>query len=233
MRGAAITKWARRAGMAIFATAVHVLAAASGHCGSPAAPPVAAARLGLPVADVGLPGNENGGARLQDTRITVLLWLAPGRYGIRRHSETADPVLCLPDGCYVSEGAERPARFLPGRRALGFANTWGERAGACRGSLACVFRDVDLGRLPGYLQPVDLHILRHDRRRGQLVGSDSACALGDGRLICQSGLALEDYAVWIVPEGLAAAAGPPALQRALAEGPGAASLPDRPPPWRH
>jgi hypothetical protein len=228
----AMTKSARQACMVILASAALVLAAASGHSGSPTAPPVAPG-LALPVADAVLPGNDNGGARLQDTRITVLLWLAPGRYGIRRHSETADPVLCLPDGCYVSEGAERPARFLPGRRALGFANTWGERAGACRGSLACVFRDVDLGRLPGYLQPVDLHILRHDRRRGQVVRSDSACALGDGRLLCQSGLAHEDYAVWIVPEGLAAAAGSPALQRALAEGPGAAGVPDLPPPWRH
>src|SRR5215510_13293756 len=218
IRGAAITKWARRACMAILATAVLVLAAASGHGGSPVAPPVAAARLGLPVADAGPPGNDNGGARLQDTRITVLLWLAPGRYGIRRHSETADPVLCLPDGCYVSEGAERPARFLPGRRALGFANTWGERAGACRGSLACVFRDVDLGRLPGYLQPVDLHILRHDRRRGARIGADSSCRLEFGRLACQRGLATEDYALWVVPEPLAAAAGPVVLQRALAEG---------------
>ena len=226
-------RWARWACMTIFASAALVLAAASGHSGFPAAPHLRLPRLALPVADAVPPGSDTAGARLQDTRITVLLWLAPGRYGIRRHSETADPVLCLPDGCYVSEGAERPARFLPGHRALGFANTWGERAGACRGSLACVFRDVDLGRLPGYLQPVDLHILRHDRRRGQVVRSDSACALGDGRLICQSGLAHEDYAVWIVPEGLAAAAGPPALQRALAEGPGTADAPDLPPPWRH
>src|SRR5262245_45974556 len=125
MRGAAITKWARRAGMAIFATAVHVLAAASGHCGSPAAPPVAAARLGLPVADVGLPGNENGGARLQDTRITVLLWLAPGRYGIRRHSETADPVLCLPDGCFVSGGRRTAGALSAGTPGSGLCQHLG------------------------------------------------------------------------------------------------------------
>jgi hypothetical protein len=155
--------------------------------------------------------------RLQDTRVTVLLWMAPGSYGIRRGHPTADPILCLPDGCYVSRGPELSARFFPGRRALGFANTWGGRAGACRNELACVFRDIDLGRLPGYLQPVDLHILKHDRRRGLEVVTDSSCRLERGRLVCDDGLIMADYTLWIVPESLAAAAGPAALWRALAE----------------
>ena len=156
--------------------------------------------------------------RLQDTRVTVLLWMAPGGYGIRRGHPTADPILCLPDGCYVSRGPERSARFFPGGRALGFANTWGGRAGACRNELACVFRGIDLGRLPGYLQPVDLHILKHDRRRGQQVVTDSGCRLEGERLVCEDGLIMADYALWIVPENLAMAAGPAALWRALAEG---------------
>jgi hypothetical protein len=179
-----------------------------------------AAEAAAPLADRA-ESAEAGGLRpqrLQDTRVTVLIHLAPGNYGIRRGRSTADPILCLPDGCYVSHGTDRPARFLPGRRALGFANTWGERAGACREQLACVFRDVDLGRLPGYLAPVDLHILKHDRRRGQEVATSSACAVDDGRLICHAGLYTADYAMWIVPERLAAAAGPAALRRALAEG---------------
>jgi hypothetical protein len=156
--------------------------------------------------------------RLQDTRVTVLLWMAPGSYGIRRGHPTADPILCLPDGCYVSRGPELSARFFPGRRALGFANTWGGRAGACRNELACVFRDIDLGALPGYLQPVDLHILKHDRRRGLEVVTDSRCRLERGHLVCDDGLIMADYALWIVPESLAAAVGPAALWRALAEG---------------
>jgi hypothetical protein len=165
-----------------------------------------------------LAGDGAGPRRLQDTEVTVLLWLAPGTYGIRRGRPTADPILCVADGCYVSRGADAPARFLPGRRALGIINTWGDRAGACRQALGCVFRAVDLGRLPGYLQPVDLHILKHDRRRGQRVGADSSCRLVSGRLMCRHGLATEDYALWVVPEALAAAAGPVVLERALAEG---------------
>ena len=70
-----------------------------------------------------------------DWRVTVLMIMAPGTYGIRRGASVADPVLCTTDGCYVSNGADIPARFMPRRRALGVGNTFGARAGACRQSL--------------------------------------------------------------------------------------------------
>jgi len=159
-------------------------------------------------------------ARLSETEVTVLLILEPGNYGIRRRGpRVADPVLCIPgDGCYISTGADQPAAFMPGRRAFGFRNTLGARAGACRGSLGCVFRGIDLGSLPGYLQPVDLHILKHDRREVHAVLADSGCRAEAGRLLCTHGIQAEDYTMWILPESLAAAAGPAALERAVAEG---------------
>jgi hypothetical protein len=153
------------------------------------------------------------------SRVTVLLVLVPGTYGIRRGgAKVADPILCTREGCYVSAGAERPAVFLPGRRALGFGNTWGARAGACRHALGCVFRGIELGTLPGFLQPVDLHILKHDLRLGHAILADSNCRAEAGRLICRQGIDADDYTMWIVPENLAAAAGPQALQRALTDG---------------
>jgi colicin import membrane protein len=152
-------------------------------------------------------------------RVSVLLRLEPGTYGIRRKGpKVADPVLCTLAGCYIGMGAAAPAQFLPGHMALGIANTFGGRAGACRQSLGCVFRGVELGHAPFYLQPVDLHIFKHDRRRGQVLTEDSDCAAEAGRLRCSRGIYAEDYAMWIVPESIAAAAGPEALERALASG---------------
>jgi hypothetical protein len=152
-------------------------------------------------------------------RVTVLLVMAPGSYGIRRGgAQVADPVLCLRDGCYISAGADRPATFLPGRRALGLRNTWGARAGACRNALGCVFRGVELGTLPAFLQPVDLHIFKHDVRAGFAVLADSDCAIAAGRLTCRHGIDAETYTLWIVPERLAQTLGPAALERALSEG---------------
>ena len=152
-----------------------------------------------------------------DWRVTVLMIMAPGNYGIRRGASIADPVLCTTDGCYVSNGADIPARFLPRRQALGVGNTLGARAGACRQSLSCVFRDVEF-EYPALLQPVDLHILKHDRRRPQRVISDSDCHLAGGRLSCSRGIYAGDYVLWIVPERLAAMAGPEALEQALSDG---------------
>lgn len=152
-----------------------------------------------------------------DWRVTVLMIMAPGTYGIRRGASVADPILCTTDGCYVSNGADVPARFLPRRRALGIGNTLGARAGACRQSLSCVFRDVEF-EYPALLQPVDLHVLKHDRRRPQRVLTDSDCRLAAGRLTCSRGIYAEDYALWIVPERLAAMAGPEALEWALKDG---------------
>jgi colicin import membrane protein len=127
----------------------------------------------------------------------------------------------------VSTGPETPARFMPGRKALGFANTWGGRAGACRNSLACIFRDVELGGRPAYLQPVDLHILKHDRRRGQVITGDSECHSDSGRIFCKRGTFAGDYAMWVIPEAVAATAGVAALERLLSEelyGPRSAEL---------
>jgi len=173
---------------------------------APIEPPASALLMGR----AGLGGDP-------DRRVAVLMIMTPGAYGIRRGANIADPVLCAIDGCYVSAGADRAAIFMPRRRALGVGNTLGGRAGACRQSLSCVFRGVELD-FPGALQPVDLHILKHDRRRPQMITDDSDCRLVAGRLACNRGIYAEDYALWIVPEWLATTAGPEVMERALREG---------------
>ena len=164
--------------------------------------------------------------------VTVLLVMAPGDYGIRRNGpKVADPIMCTVAGCYVSMGPATPARFLPGRKATGVGNTLGGRAGACRQSLSCIFRGIDIAEREGYLQPVDLHIFKHDRRRPQIIDRDSDCRVADGRLSCRRGIYAEDYAMWVIPERMAADVGLAVLQRALDEGlaaPRSADLQSRP-----
>lgn len=161
-------------------------------------------------------------------RVAVLLVMEPGNRGIRRHDKTADPVLCGSQGCYVSNGADAPASLLRRNKALGFFRTLGERAGACSRSLGCVFRDVDLADVAGRLQPVDMRLVRHDRREAAEVAGPSECWLEAQRLQCRGGHHSGDYAMWLVPEAIAVAAGPILLERALSEGladPRQASIP--------
>jgi colicin import membrane protein len=151
-------------------------------------------------------------------RVSVLLVLEPGKRGIRRYNKLADPLLCGPTGCYVSAGPLSAARFFAGYAAYGAANTLGSRAGACNNRLGCVFRNVDLEQLEGMLQPVDMRLLRHDRREARRVSTDSNCRILSGHLSCTRPVEGPDYRIWVVPETVAAEAGPDALEKAVAEG---------------
>lgn len=156
------------------------------------------------------------------SRVTVLMVMTPGDRGIRRFDKHADPVLCTNDGCYISQGPSTPARFLTTHKALGFGNTFGLRAGACREQLSCVFRSVDLGRQPSFVQPVDMRMVHHDRREIKQVSADESCRIDAGRLTCSRPVRASNYTLWIVPEKIAQRAGVEAMSRALTEGLGRA-----------
>ena len=152
------------------------------------------------------------------TRATVLIVMEPGKTGIRRFEKAADPVLCTRTGCYISAGPGAPARFVSMAKALGPAGTLGERAGVCRHSLVCVFRDVDLSASAGYLQPVDMKVMLHDRRESQIVTADSECRLDPDRIGCRRPIVTAGYRMWVLNEGLAVLAGPDALAAAVRDG---------------
>ncbi len=160
-------------------------------------------------------------ANTPSARVTVLLAIDHGKKGIRRFDATGDPILCVDDDCFVGAGADRAAKRLPRRSALGVGNTFGKRAGACSHSLTCVLRDVDLGAYPRVLRPVDLRVLHHDRRDPVQVKGDSDCRVGSGQLSCRFAVRGRDWRAWIVPEALAASAGPALLRSALDDGLGA------------
>ncbi len=146
----------------------------------------------------------------------ILLSLDPGTYGIRRFNPaSADPVLCIGETCYISQGSTRPAKALPKTIALGAGNTLGARAGACRQKLACIFRNVPLPSPNVELQPVDLHILRHDRREVAAATPDASCRVAAGRLACGTVVRSATYRAIIVPEQIAQSAGGVALEAAL------------------
>ncbi len=146
---------------------------------------------------------------------TVLLVMKPGNRGIRRWNKTADPMLCLEDTCYISSGAETAARRVSRRKGFGPAIALGTRAGACNHQLNCIFRDVDLINDHAWMQPIDLRIVRHDRRETRRIASDPTCALSGGHIACARTVESSDYRAWIIPEHVARQAGAAALQAAL------------------
>jgi hypothetical protein len=172
------------------------------------APPMA---LGRPAP---LPPSVNAQV---DMRVTILLVMEPGKKGIRRFNKTADPVVCEQHICFVSNGPAQPARAMPMRKALGPGNTFGKRAGACRGKLSCVFRGLTLDASSA-IQPVDLKVLVHDRRERRVISGDASCQVLAGRLSCGRTVVAPGYRAWVVPEAVANEAGPQALEAAVTRG---------------
>jgi hypothetical protein len=136
-------------------------------------------------------------------RVTILLQMESSSMRGRRH-ESMDPILCVADGCYVSNGPHHPATFMPGRRATRFGNAISRRAGACNHSHTCVFRDVDIGALPAEVQPVDIRVLRHDRRTPETIETLSTCRGSEHRLACTGAIHGDGFTMWVIPESVAA-----------------------------
>lgn len=148
--------------------------------------------------------------------VTILLVMDPGTNGIRRFGKkTADPVICAGASCWASSGPDHPSAAMPRGKALGPGNTLGRRAGACNESLTCIFRDVDLGSNPQALQPIDLRVMRHDRREPLTVAASGRCEVAGTQLYCSDTFKSRTWRAWIVPESLAERAGPGMLKAAV------------------
>ena len=171
--------------------------------------------LGAPSATTADVGPQARGA----SRATVLLVMTSGTNGIRRFGKkTADPVLCVGPTCWISGGSDVTAKAVSRGFALGPGNTLGRRAAACNQHLACAFRDVDVAALASPVQPIDLRIMRHDRREPLKLEADATCRVASGTLACGKTFATRTWRAWVVPEHVAREAGVAALDAAMASG---------------
>ncbi len=172
-----------------------------------------------PNGPMALGGPAAATAKPLTTRVTVLLVMESGTNGIRRYGKkTADPVLCTGATCWISAGTDRSAMAVTRGQALGPANTLGRRAAACNQHLACVFRNIDLKDAAAIVQPIDLRIMRHDRREPARIEADATCRFSNSALACDRAFASRTWRAWVVPEDVAAAAGTEALDAALEGG---------------
>lgn len=142
----------------------------------------------------------------------------------------ADIVLCGAAGCYVSNGLEKAATFYEGSSGLLLI----KKAGVCRDSLSCVFRDIDLSKLTTesnkIIEPVDVDYVSHSYMGGVpiLTGAQphdvpaflklGNCSLKRPVIACQIGVHERNYSLWAMPEKLAQTGGRDALDAVLFKG---------------
>jgi hypothetical protein len=165
-------------------------------------------------------GDQSRDTEAAETRgkATIVLVMAPRGARSYDTASVADPILCLTDGCYVSNGPQAPATYHSLHESVGFAGRIGRGAGACNGALSCVYRNVTVGSTVAMVQPIDLRRVHHDRREQAEITIDDTCRLIDARLSCSRPVRTETYTLWVVPESLARTIGPERLAQAAEEG---------------
>ncbi len=151
-------------------------------------------------------------------RATILMVLAASDGRPLNSERAADPILCLQDGCYVSNGPQAQASYHSFGQSLSLPGRIGRGAGTCNHARTCVFRDVDLGAATTLVQPIDLKLVRHDRREQREVSIDQTCKLIEGRLSCSRPVRTATYTLWIVPEHVAREIGSDKLAEAVSDG---------------
>lgn len=151
-------------------------------------------------------------------RATILMVMSTSEGRAPNSERAADPILCLTDGCYVSNGAQAQASYHSFNQSLSLTGRIGRGAGACNHSRTCVFRDVELGTATALVQPIDLKLVRHDRREQREVMIDNTCRVIEGRLSCSRPVRTATYTLWIVPEHVARDIGSDKLANAANDG---------------
>ena len=151
-------------------------------------------------------------------RATILMVMAPASRRSRDAETGADPILCVDNGCYVSNGAQAPSTYHSFNQSLSLAGRIGRGAGECNHSTMCVFRNVEMIAGSAIVQPVNLRFVRHDRREQREVTIDTSCRVVENRLSCARPVRTSSYTLWVVPENVARDIGPEMLASALKSG---------------
>lgn len=175
------------------------------------APKIAALPANVAAPDTS-PGAPEADASIT-SQATVLLVIDPNGAGL--HFKP-DPIICIDDSCWISNGIASPALAMPRNQAVALLTTEGVTADSCSGKSGCVYRNVTIDPR----QRVD--VIEVGEGRGASAGAytlipDQSCRKEGGSLLCENGLGTQNFRIWVVPESTAKAAGDSSLEDAVAD----------------
>lgn len=148
------------------------------------------------------------------TQATVLLVLGidGGALGFK-----PDPIICIDESCWLSNGIEAPAVSMPRTQAVALKTTEETTSDPCAGKSACVYRGVTIDA-GARIEVIEVGESRGASAGAFTIAADKSCRNDGGGLLCDNGVATQDFRIWVVPEAIAAATGPDGLEDAVAEG---------------
>lgn len=145
---------------------------------------------------------------------TVLLVLDPDGVGL---GFKPDPILCIDNTCWLSNGFRAPARSLPRNQAVALSGTGDMTAESCSGKSGCVYRNVIIDPMHR-IDVIEVGEGGGTSSGAYTVTADKSCRVDGDSLACDNGLATQNFRIWVVPEAQADAAGAVRLENTLAEG---------------
>lgn len=140
-----------------------------------------------------------------------------------------DPIICIDDRCWISNGIEAPAVSMPRTQAVALPTTEESTADSCAGKSACVYRAVSIDP-DARIEVIEVGESRGASAGAYTVPADKSCRSEGGALLCDNGLATQNFRIWVVPEAIAASAGPSSIEDAIENGladPGASTSIDK------
>ncbi|CAA2137016.1 hypothetical protein [Hyphomicrobium sp. ghe19] len=140
-----------------------------------------------------------------------------------------DPIICIDDRCWLSNGIEAPAVSMPRTQAVALSTTEESTADSCAGKSACVYRAVSIDP-DARIEVIEVGESRGASAGAYTVPADTSCRSEGGALLCDNGLATQNFRIWVVPEAIAASAGPSSIEDAIENGlpdPGASTSVDK------
>ncbi len=128
-----------------------------------------------------------------------------------------DPIICIDDHCWLSNGIGAPALAMPRTKAVALPTTDEATADSCSGKSACVYRGVAID------PAARLEVIEVGEGHGVSAGAytaaaDTSCRKDHSTLVCDNSLATQNFRIWVVPEATADVAGAASLEDAVAEG---------------
>ncbi|RUP08678.1 hypothetical protein [Hyphomicrobium sp.] len=148
------------------------------------------------------------------TQATVLLVLDDGGGAL---GFKPDPIICIDQSCWLSNGIEAPAVSMPRTQAIALQTTQETTSDPCAGKSACVYRSITIDA-DARIEVIEVGESRGASAGAFTIAADKSCRNAGGGLLCDNGLATQNFRIWVVPEAIAAATGPEGLEEAIAEG---------------
>jgi hypothetical protein len=158
-------------------------------------------------------------ARIEAPRPTVtagavLLVLDPEGSGL---NFKPDPIVCIDNNCWLSNGINSPALRMPRNQAVTLDGTENMTAGSCSGKSGCVYRNVTIDPT-SRIDIIEIGEGGGASAGAYTIAADASCRKQGDALVCDNGVATQKFRIWVVPELTAEAAGASSLENAVAEG---------------